>query len=56
MANEKIAINRAEVGWTFWQYLCFKCKADPFKTKEVLLTVTDCYAEEYQHTQEAENG
>ena len=54
--NEKIAINRAEVSWTFWKYLCFKCKADPFKTKEILLTVTGCYAEEYQHTQEAENG
>lgn len=49
MANEKIAINRAEVSWSFWEYLCFKCKADPFKAKEVLLTATDCYVEEYQH-------
>lgn len=56
MENEKIAINRAEVSWTFWQYLCFKCKADPFKTKDIMLTVTDCYTEEYQHTQEVKNG
>ena len=54
--NEKVAICRAEVSWIFWQYLCLKCKADPFKTKEVFLTVTDCYTEEYQHTQEVENG
>ena len=41
--NEKVAINRAEVSWSFWTYICLKCKADPFKTKEVLLTVTNCY-------------
>ena len=54
--NEKVAICRAEVSWTFWQYLCFKYKADPFKTKEVLLTVTDCYTEKYLNTPEVENG
>ncbi len=42
--DERIAINRAEVSWSFWEYLCIKCKADPFKTKEVLLYVSGCYS------------
>lgn len=49
-----VLINRADVSWSFWEYLCVKCGADAFKTKELLLYITGSVAEGYQTTKEVE--
>ncbi len=49
-----VLINRADVHWSFWEYLCVKCGADAFKTKELLLYMTGSVAESYQTVKEAQ--
>jgi hypothetical protein len=36
----RIAINREDVSWVCWEYICFKCNVDAFKTKSVMLYVS----------------
>jgi hypothetical protein len=56
MGETTIVINRAEVSWTCWEYLCIKCKADAFKTKSLLLYVSKSSTDVYQQPKEAANG
>lgn len=44
--DETIAINKIDVTWECWEYICFKSKADPFKTNSVLLHISRVYADE----------
>lgn len=53
-SETSVLINRADVSWSFWEYLCVKCGADAFKTKEILLYMTGSVAEGYQTVKEVE--
>lgn len=43
-----VLINRADVSWTCWEYLCLKCGVDAFKTRDLILYVARSKGEEYQ--------
>lgn len=40
MSETAVLINRGEVSWECWCYLCRKCGADAFKADSLLLYVT----------------
>lgn len=48
MNETTVLINRAEVSWSCWEYLCLKCGADAFKTRSLILYVARAKAEGYQ--------
>lgn len=52
MGETTVLINRAEVSWSCWEYLCLKCGADAFKTRSLVLYVARSVAEGYQEPKE----
>ena len=55
MNETTVLINRAEVSWSCWEYLCLKCGADAFKTRSLILYVDRSKAEGYQDPVEVQN-